>query len=463
MPVGAGHCLLGMVEVFRPTVRRHSIPLVVALLCGCHVIVPEREDEYVDGRLKLHYWQQWTGVEAEAIQRIVDEFNASQDRIHVEYTSVGGFDRKRLVAIAGGSPPDLLGFREAILAQYVENRALLCLDPYMDKAGMRREDFIDVYIEQGTYKGKVYALPTTPATIALHWNKDLFKEAGLDPEQPPRTIAELDAMAERLTKFDEHGNIIQMGFMHDEPGWWPWAWGCWLGGELWDVNGNVTFDTAEQLEAFEWIRSYSDKYGADRMQVFWSGLQGNFMSPQNPFLSGKVAMIIQGVWMSNFIQAFAPDLNYGVAPFPPPEEGMLPFAIAQGDSICIPVGAQHPDEAFEFIRFLCAPKRLEQLNTDMHKFSPFKEVSAAYLENHPNPYLPVFMDLAESPNVFHVPQISIWYQYEDEIRAAYDRVRLGLVEPEEALSQVQSRIEKEWEVERTRIQAREREEAGTTP
>jgi multiple sugar transport system substrate-binding protein len=422
----------------------------MSIVAGCSVVVPEQQDEHVEGKLRIRYWQQWTGVEGEAIQKIVDRFNASQDRIYVDYMSVGRYDRKRLVAIAGGNPPDVMGFRDAVLAQYVENRALICLDPYMEKHSMHRDDFIDVYIDMGVYKDELYALPTTPATIALHWNKDLFEEAGLDPDQPPRTIAELDMMVERLTKFDEHGRLTQIGFMHAEPGWWSWSWGPWFGAKLWDGGPNITFDTPETLSAFKWIQGYTDRYGADAMEGFFGGFQNQFMSPQNGFFSGKVAMVIQGVWMSNFIQTYKPDLRYGVAPFPPPEEGMPPFAIAQTDSICIPVGARHPDEAFEFIAFLCSQKSLEQLNTDMQKFSPLKTVSREFIENHPNPHVEVFMDLARSPNVFHVPQVSIWYQYRDEIRNAFDRVRLGMATPEEVLPQVQQTMQEEWNKEHFR-------------
>ncbi|NIR02910.1 MAG: extracellular solute-binding protein, partial [Gemmatimonadales bacterium] len=60
-------------------------------------------------------------------------------------------------------------------------------------------------------RGRMYALPTTPASLALHWNKRLFREAGLDPERPPRTLEELDRYADLLTTRDEEGGLVQMG------------------------------------------------------------------------------------------------------------------------------------------------------------------------------------------------------------------------------------------------------------
>ena len=91
----------------RQRTARPAVTLALCLFMGCSLVMPKQADEYVDGKLRLRYWQQWTGVEAAAIQKIVDRFNASQDKLYVDYMSIGQYDRKRLVAIAGGTPPDL--------------------------------------------------------------------------------------------------------------------------------------------------------------------------------------------------------------------------------------------------------------------------------------------------------------------------------------------------------------------
>jgi ABC-type glycerol-3-phosphate transport system substrate-binding protein len=422
-------------------------------LSGCNVIIPEPRDEYVDGRLRITYWEKWTGFEGEAIQRVVDSFNARQNRIYVDLITMSQIDRKALVAIAGGDPPDLVGLWSAGMPQFAEKRALMPLEPFMEKAGMRREDFIDVFLELNTYRGTLYGLPTTPATTALHWNKRMFREAGLDPDCPPRTLAELDEMAEKLTKYDENGRLVQVGFTPSEPGWWHWSWGYWFGGRLWDGE-NITFATPENLAAYEWIESYPEKYGAEELRRFQSGVAGQFASPQNAFFSERVAMVIQGVWMANFIQTYAPDLEWGAAPFPSAVPGLENVTMAECDSICIPTGARHPEEAFEFIQYLCSHEGMEMLNLAQKKFTPLKEVSPEFLADHPNPYIETFIDLAESPNVFHSPIMSIWFEYNDEITPAFDRVMFGQTSPEDAVAHVQKRVSAMWRRTRERIERR---------
>ena len=94
---------------------------------------------------------------------------------------------------------------------------------------------------------------------------------------------------------------------------------CGVGGKLWDGASRVTPDAPENVRAFRWVQSYSRRYGAADVQLFQSGF-GNFSSPQNAFIAEQVAMVLQGVWMYNFISKYNPKLEWGAAPFPHPAD-----------------------------------------------------------------------------------------------------------------------------------------------
>ncbi len=454
---GAGRwvCLCGSVLTFG---------LLAVLLIGLQGCGNDEPTHTPDGRVIVRYWEKWTGFEAEAMRAVVDDFNASQDRIFVKMLSVSDVDQKLLLSTAGGNPPDVAGVWTHTVPVFAEKGALTPLDDYLRDAGITEADYIPAIWACCRHRGFSWALPTTPASVALHWNKRLFEEAGLDPDKPPTTIAELDAMAEQLTivelkrdgenvrlRFPELTDaerdakdfkIIQLGHSPKVPGMFVELWGYWFGGELWDGERQATAANDKNIEAFNWFAGYSQKYGRRNLDTFGASF-GNAASPQDPFLSGQVAMVLQGVWMFNFIDQFAPGMRWGAAAFPSAlPEGAAPVAIIESDVLVIPRGASHPDEAFEFIRYVNLQSPMEKLCMGQRKFSPLTQVSDSFVSIHPNPSIQVFIDLANSPNAVIVPRLSIWNEYKDEMLAAVDRIHAGSATVEEALGDVQKRVQR---------------------
>jgi multiple sugar transport system substrate-binding protein len=351
---------------------------------------------------------------------------------------------------------------------YADKGALVPLNKYCERKGIKREDYIPAFWELCSHRGFVWALPTTPASLGLHWNKKLFREAGLDPNHPPKTLAELDQMAERLTivtvmrngkrvklhypdltkeeKESKKFELVQLGYSPSEPGWWNALWCYWFGGALWDGDRKITVDSPENIETLRWFQSYPKKFGLENMLTFGSSF-GNFSSPQNPFLAGTVAMVLQGVWMFNFIDQYAPGMEWGAAPFPAKDPVKYPMVtVVESDILCIPKGARHPDEAFEFMAFVNSQPEIEKLNLGQRKFSPLIKTSPEFIKNHPNPYIQVFIDMAKSPHAYYVPRLPIWNEQSAEMTVAYDQAFRLLRTPEEALAAVQTRLQ--WRMDR---------------
>jgi len=392
----------------------------------------------------IQYWEKWTGFESDAMQSVVDDFNASQNRIRVEYSSIGELDRKFMMATAGGVPPDVSGIWGSRLPVYAENNALIPLDNFASQQGIHREQYIDVFWRLCSYRDHLWALPSTPTTLALVWNKKAFREAGLDPERPPHTIAELEEYNDKLMKYRPDGSIEAMGYVPGEPDSWDSMWGYWFGGSLWDGNQAITADSPANLEAFRWVESYTKRFGAQKLITFRAGF-GNIASSQNPFFTGRVAIELEGVWMYNFIKNYAPpDFEWGAAPFPTSDPSKYhDTTIAECDALVIPSGARHPKEAFEFIAFVNSQKEMEKLCFAQRKFSPLAQCSPDFLANHPNPYIRVFLDLAKSPNAtLGPPRLISWSQYKNNFDNALSRIQAGDTTAAEALHEVQVRQQK---------------------
>ena len=374
------------------------------------------------------------------MRAVVDDFNASQNRIFVDFSSVSQMDRRLMLAISGGVPPDVAGVTGKTLPAYAENNALTPLDRLATLNGIRRERYIDVIWRICSYRGHLWALPTTPACLALIWNKKLFREAGLDPDQPPRSIAELEQFNERLVKWRPDGHLASCGSLPAEPGWYDDIWSWWFGGRLWDGDKTITADSTENVAAYDWIASYPKRFGASDLLAFRDG-SGTFASPQNPFFTGRIAMVLQGPWMYNFIQHFAPpDFEWGMAAFPSAlGDRLKDVTLVETEALVIPAGVKHPNEAFEFIKYVNSPGPMEKLCLGHRKFSPLRECSAEFFRNHPNPYIARFLELAKSPNAHFIPQLTTWPIYSNDLTQAFDRIWAGRASAREALAEVQQR------------------------
>lgn len=401
------------------------------------------KDARTRGRLILEYWEKWTGHEGDAIAAVVEDFNNSQDRIFVRRLTVSKLDQKLILATSGRNPPDVAGLANTHLPAYVENNALLPLDRLALKAGIRQGNYLPVFWDMCRYRGYLWALPTTPSVTALHWNKKIFREAGLDPERPPRTLAELESFNEKITRKNTNGTLERIGHMPQEPGWWMRDFNRWFGGRVWDGESRLLLDSEPNRSFFAWLESYPRRFGGPAMYRLRGGF-GNFASPENPFFTGKVAMVLHGVWLDNFIRNYAPpDFNYGAAPFPTDEvNSENPVSVAEADILVIPAGSRHPQEAMEFIRYVQSKAAMEKLCLLMKKFTPLREVSPEFIRNHPHPYLSVFLDLARSRRTAPILNIPSFNEYSNDIEANVNEVLRGSLTGEGGRARLQERQQK---------------------
>jgi multiple sugar transport system substrate-binding protein len=428
--------------------RDLALPLIgLGIVLTIYASERVTDDRPKPGPVNIAYWEKWTGFEGDAMQEVVNAFNRKQNKIHVELLTVSGIENKTLLAVAGGDPPDVAGLFGPNMAQYADNRAVMPLDDFCREKGITAADYIPVYWDMGMFQGHLYALPSTPASTALHYNKQMLRDAHLDPEKPPQTIEEMDAMAEKITTRDAQGKLDKTGFMPAEPGWWNWGWGEVFGGRLWDGDTKITATDPANIRAMAWVQSYSRKYGAAELQSFRSGF-GNFSSPQNAFLSSKVAMELQGVWMYNFIDQYAPQLekpvlNWVAVPFPHPADrpDLAGVTFADEDILVIPRGAKHPKEAFEFIAYVQSQEGMELLCLGQKKHSPLSHVSADFYRKHPNPYIKLFAEMPKNKNVQSPPKLALWPEYQAELVSSFDEIALLEKTPEQALKQVQERMQ----------------------
>lgn len=402
-------------------------------------------------RVTVVYWEKWTGAEAQAMNKVVDAFNKSQDKVFVQYLSISGVDSKTLLATAGGNPPDVAGIWQDRLAQFADAGALSDLMPMAKAAGLTRSYYIPAYWDALTYRGGLWALPSTPASIALHVRPDLLPPQYASPETFPKTIEAFDDLMFKIQEKNPDGSLKLAGFLPSNPGWWNYAWGPYFGGSL--LKGDtLTVNSPENVRAYEWTLKYAKAYGAKEIQNFQSGF-GQFASPQDPFMDGKVATEENGVWKANYINVYRPGLKWFAVPMPYPADrpDLEGHCNLSQDVLAIPKGAKHPKEAFEFIRFVQRQDIMEWLCSMHGKNSPLQKVSEHFFQTHPNKYIRLFDRLARSPKAFSPPDIGIFPEIGAEMDVAFQKVSTLQETPKEALDDAEGRLTDEWKVYREQV------------
>jgi len=189
----------------------------------------------------------------------------------------------------------------------------------------------------------------------------------------------------------------------------------------------------------QWIAEQRADVGVEAALAF-EATAGAIEGPQNPFLSERLAMVFQGPWVSNWVRTYAPSLDYGVAPFPSvTRERQNVFAST--DVFVIPRGSPHPREAMVFLKYALQQDVLEELCSAHCKVSPFREPGSGFFATHPNPFIRVFDEMAQSPDAFGYPKMPMFAEASRELLVMLETVLRGTRSPEEAVRLTQQQID----------------------
>lgn len=299
------------------------------------------------------------GALQKTMQEFVDEFNAAHPEYRVVMIYTGNMDDniiKLQAAVQAGTPP------EFYLAPYNFKRMLDSLgivdsmqdlldadedgDAYLD-------DFIDVFIRDSFLDGELVSIPWGRSSCIFYYNKDAFREAGLDPENPPATWDELVDAAVKLTKTDESGEVVRYGYGICENAGnsqWPLAiLTAQNGGAICNDEGTETyFDSDACVGAMEWWVKLHQEYHCVPDYLL------NFSDMPNMFVGGQLAMMQHTSGNLTNIYANA-DFEVGVALMP----GVASQTSSTGGQnfyMCPGLSEKERKGAWEFIRYCTTPE-----------------------------------------------------------------------------------------------------------
>lgn len=376
----------------------------------------------------------WTGPEGDAIQKVVDSFNASQDKIKVKGVSNPDAQRQ-LAAMTSKRGFDVSDNFDANIATWASKKALEPLDEYITGDKYDTSDFIPGVFSKMQFDGKTYSLPIAVHTTLLLANDDILGKAGVTT---PKTISELVTAVNKLTVLDGDGNITQLGM--NQPDFITLAYS--FGGQWIDADGKPTANDPGNIAALQfWVDNVLKKYGVDKVKRFLSGF-GEYASAQAPFYTGKVAMITDGEWQAQFIKQYAPGLKWSAGPVPyiaakPELEGTAGIAAS---TFFIPANSQHKQEAWEFLKYLVSKEPMRDFTLALANLPARTSLldDPAYAAI---PGMEYWLNSLKSKNLKSMPNVTWGQEYNTEITSAVDSVLDLSKTPEEALNDLQSKAD----------------------
>lgn len=426
-------------------------------------------------KIRLVVWGLQSGKETAGLDAQIAEFERRNPDIDVSNLAMGAGNmnpQKLMTSIVGGAPPDVINQDRFTIGDWASRGTFMPLDDFLAAErgpnAIKADNYYPAAWNEALYEGKVYAIPTGIDDRMLLYNKAIFREAGLDPEKPPRTWEELREYAKKLTKINPDGTYARIGFIPNYGNSWFYIYSWQNGGEFMSKDGRrCTLDDPINVAALQYMADvYKDLGGYNKVNVFQSGFQG---AEQDPFYVGKIAMVIHGSWMVPNIARYAPDLDFGVVPAPVPAErlkgegrfkGEHPFVTWTGGfSLAIPKGAKHPKEAWRFIQFLLSEEGYRIYTTAQRAYNlkigrphvfdltANHKVNAMLLRDFPpiNPRLreaqKAFIDML--PYAKYRPVTFVGQKLWDAHVRAFERASLGIQTPEQALKEQQALVQKE--------------------
>lgn len=398
---------------------------------------------------ELNYWYPWGGDSEKWDKWRIGEFEKANSGYKVNATYVppdGGISNgKLLAAIAGGNPPDLVVTSDAASGYALSTQgALEPIGTYLDRVGLKESDIIQSFLPLMKYKGQTYIMPMDSNVNLLYYNVAMFKEAGLDPDNPPKTIEELDKYAEKLNKING-SKIERLGFIPwidagDDSYLWGWIFGC----NFFNTDtGKVEISGQPLVNLYKWMNSYAKKYNPEKIKSFTSGFGGAF-SPDHAFFTGKIAMTVNGNWFSNALRLYAPKVEYKVAPIPAPQGGREKATTYGTNIFLVPKGAKNIEAAALFMKFAEDPaisadnintwRSITILKTGWDKIKLVQDGDAVYK---------IVREIAESPNSGHAALTKVAKQMGNDLKAIRDNVIYNNKDPQPLLTDEEKKLQAE--------------------
>ena len=408
-----------------------SFLVVAAIFCLITAPMAGAETE-----LTMYYPVAVGGPLTKIVDGLVADFMKENPDIVVKAIYAGNYNDARIKALAAlksGKPAQLSVMFSIDIYELIEQDAIFAFDDIVETPEEKAwlDSFYPSLMENGRTAGKTWGIPFQRSTIVMYYNKDAFKEAGLDPDSPPATWDQMVAAGKALTKADGS----QWGVMIPSTGYPYWMFGALTMQNdqvLMNNAGNKTyFDSPAVIEALQFWRDLGAKHKImPTGTIEWGTLRQNF-------LEGKTAMMWHSTGNLTIVKNKA-KFDFGVAMLPANKRRGTPTG---GGNFYIfkQTSAEERKAAMRLIKFMTSPERSAEwsMKTGYMGISP-----AAYETSKLKEYVKGFPYAAVARDQLEYATAELSTYQTGRIRKALDdaiqATLTGAKSPADALGEAQS-------------------------
>ncbi|MEV4438683.1 ABC transporter substrate-binding protein [Streptomyces sp. NPDC049577] len=402
-----------------PRTRRRRRPLLslavagllpLSALAGCANPGHGSADDDPTRPVTLRLWHGWSEKnEVKAVDEAIARFERRHPNITVKSTgNVTDATVNQALRAGGDEAPDVVSsFTTNNVGQYCSSGMWVDLDPFLRRSGLDKDAvFPRTLLDYSAYRGTQCALPLLADAYGLYYDKDAFERAGIT--RPPRTMSEFRDAAVRLTERGPDGSYRRVGFMPDfrlyqnSP---DRFFGQWNPRYFDDAGKSRLAREPAAREFFATQRELIDAQGGYGPLETFRTTFGDEMSSQNAFLTGKLAMHLDGEWRGLMLDKAKPSFRWGTAPLPVPDDRPETYGrgYLTGTVVGVAHSSRHQNAAWELVKFLTTDTdQVVAFANALHNV-PSTKAALASPRLGADPGFRTFLDIARNPHSAGMP------------------------------------------------------------
>ncbi|MFH1502370.1 MAG: extracellular solute-binding protein [Candidatus Eisenbacteria bacterium] len=409
-----------------------KMALLLAAILGAAALIGGCGGGGDDGAATLTVWQTYNDEEHPVFKEIVAQFEESHPGVTIDVIRLpfAGAEPKIMTALTTRTEPDIARVDVSFLAKLAHKNALLELSDLVSEEFLA--DVVPVALASCRYRDGLWGIPDQTNGLCLFYNKQMFRDAGLDPNKPPKTWNELIAYGKRLTKRDE--GVFGIGLSNSL--WWSLPFFYTHGATFLSEDGkSCLLNSPEGVEAFKLKVDLYKVHGIEGGAWRAGGIVHDL-----GFQNGRYAMILNGPWAVESLKRTG--IDFGVALIPEGPAGT--HTNVGGNDLVVFRNTRNPDLAAEFLTFV-ASEEIQRMWAQRLGQIPVNQRAFDAITSEERPHLSVFVE--QMRTAIPRPQTPYYPEIENlmnpEMQAALDNTKTAKAALDAAVAEIDELLNEE--------------------